>query len=185
MKLALVMLGVSAWGQTVTLSPIRHVGKLQEVSVFVCPIPSAVLLVNAGRVYGAAVQARFAPILPTASAPVVASNVSNDWRNWVLEILDAASLAAAVAISTQAGATAEESNRWLKWVSRVLSFHSVTEFFKARLRAKAPDPASLTAGLLDPDGKLDLSAGCKSSKILSLYGRGIQDVAVKVDISAP
>ncbi len=182
-----LMAPTGSYGQTVTFSPQgasalksltgKVIPSVQIVGVIVCPAVGNASNISAGRLYGAAVQARFSPILPKFAVSVIQSTVARNWRQYALEAAQVLSIAAV-------GLTASGVIKSTAQVTVGLATgHSIADYVSDRIRAKLPDAAPLILALLDPESKLDLSDGCRSSAILSLFGKGIQNTAVRIDLA--
>jgi hypothetical protein len=138
----------------------KRIKGIQIVSVVACPATISIPTILGGEVYREAMAQGYTPIMPQFARAVVNDAVAKSPGKRFIEG------AALVTIIGAGIATGKINPTW----SRVLlSGHQVLDQVVADVQAVLPNSGPLTAALLDPAAKLDITAGCQSAAILAVY----------------
>lgn len=181
--LMLCSCAVAQTSQTIMLSPQgeaalkalsgKRIKGVQIVSVIAC----GDRVLHGGTIYSEAIKAGFAPMPPIVAQAVLNNAVSHNWRFYAIEAFKVVSITAA---GLGAGRIVSMSPELL---SAMVLGHQIGDELAARSAERFPNPVPLLSALLNPSADLDLSKGCQSAFLLSLYGRGLQTRAVSISVN--
>lgn len=144
----------------------RHIRNVQVLAVIVCPDdqppltggPAVTLAATGGSIYNAAVARGFVPLPPVIAIAQINYALSHSRAYYAFEAVRIASIAAAV-IGTR---TLNPTQLMV-----LTGVHQLGDELAQRAQARLGLAPSLLDTLLDPEAKLDLSAGCRSATILA------------------
>lgn len=153
----------------------KRVKGVQVVSVIACGTGT----LTGGVIYTEADKAGFSILDPQVSVALVNSTVSRNWRQYLLLAIREGSQ---IAIPLGAGKIITMSSQALVGLSLA---HGIADDITPFIQGRLPNATPLLSALVDPAKSFDLSKGCQSGLLLSVYGKGYRSTSTTISLGAP